>query len=134
MRTDLKALLMEYGCPTPDVIHEGIIPECSLSLLQVRDRLYRMGKILFEDTEKQIYVAMIRSGFGHMNHAIVAMQLRSNKLMVAGYAKEGFIKQNILENAFIKLKSAVQNTESVKPIKIKHSIKIIVLAVFLCSK
>lgn len=92
MRTDLKALLIEYGCPSPDIIHEGIISECSLSFLQIRDRLYRMGKILFEDTERQIYVAIIRSGFGNMNHAIVAMQLRSNKLMVAGYAKEGLIK------------------------------------------
>lgn len=131
MRTDLKALLIEYGCPSPDIIHEGIISECSLSFLQIRDRLYRMGKILFEDTERQIYVAIIRSGFGNMNHAIVAMQLRSNKLMVAGYAKEGLIKQNIWENAFTKLKSVVQNTKSVKPSKLKHSIKIIILSVLL---
>lgn len=131
MRTDLKALLMEYGCPSPDIIHEGIIPECLLSFLQIRDRLYRMGKILFEDTESQVYVAMIRSGFGNMNHAVVAMQLRSNKLMVAGYAREGLVKQNIWGKAFEKLKSVVQNTESAKPTKIKHTFRIVLLSVVL---
>ena len=108
MRIDLKSLLLEYGCPTLDIIHEQIISECVLSYLQLRDCLLRMGKILYEDSDNQVYVASIRSGLWNANNAVFAIQLRGSKLMVAGYAKEGLVKQNLRENAFNKLKGAVQ--------------------------
>lgn len=115
MRIDLKTLLLEYGCPSLDMVHEGIITECPLSFLQIRDQLFRIGTILHEDTDNQVYVTTIRSGFGNMNRAVVAMQLRGNKLMVAGYAKEGIVKQSIWEGAFKKLKGVAQKTVVTKP-------------------
>lgn len=114
MRVDLKSLLLEYGCPTPDIIHESVISECMLSFPQLRDRLFCMGKILYEDLNNQVYVATIRSGLWNMNNATFAMQLRGNKLMVAGYAKEGLAKQSLRENAFTKLKAAVQMQDATK--------------------
>ena len=51
MRIDLKALLMEYNCPSLDLVHEGAIPECTLSFLQLRDALLVRGKILYEDLD-----------------------------------------------------------------------------------
>lgn len=106
MRIDLVSLLMEYGCPNSDSAKETVISGCTLSILQIRDRLYVLGKIVYEDLDNQVYVATVRSGYGNMNNAVVAMQLQGDKLLVAGYAKEGIIKQNICERAFQKLADA----------------------------
>ena len=121
MRIDLKELLSEHGCIHPELVREEIISDCNLSFLQIRDRLYQLGTILYEDTENHIYVAAIGSGLGNMNQAIISMQLRSSKLIIAGYAKEGIIKQNILEKAFQKLTTAVQNKEVAIPTRPKKT-------------
>ena len=127
MRIDLKELLMEHGCIHPELVREEIISDCNLSFLQIRDRLYQLGTILYEDAENHIYVATIRSGFRNMNQAVIAMQLRSSKLTISGYAKEGIIKQNILDNAIQKLTAAVQNKEVATPVKPKKTLLFLLL-------
>lgn len=106
MNSDLKYILKEYGCKNTDSIKERVISECKLSILQIRDALFTLGDILYENIDEQIYVATIKSGYGNMNNAIVAVRLQKDTLFVAGYAKEGIIKQNICEHAFQKLTDA----------------------------
>ena len=93
MQTKLKSLIMEYGCPTEDDIQEISIKNCALSILQIRDLLYSLGNLLYEDVENQIYAASLQAGFRNMNTAIVALQLSGDKLIVVGYAKEGILNQ-----------------------------------------
>ena len=100
MHIDLVSLLMEHGCSDTKSIKKTVISECVLSILQIRDRLYMLGNIIYEDLDRQVYVAKVRAGYGNMNSAVVAMQLQGEKLFVAGYAKEGVIRQNICEQAF----------------------------------
>ena len=108
MHIDLQALLMEHGNAKTEHIREIKLPDCPLSILQIRDRLYLLGSILHEDLEHQVYVAAIRSGFADMGHAVVALQLQGNTLNILGYAKEGIIKQHICEKALQKLVAAIQ--------------------------
>lgn len=107
MHIDLQALLMEHGNAKTEHIQEIKLPDCPLSILQIRDRLYLLGSILHEDLEHQVYVAVIRSGFADMGHAVVALQLQGKTLVAIGYAKEGIIKQHICEKALQKLVAAI---------------------------
>ena len=107
MHIDLQALLMEHGNAKTEHIQEIKLPDCPLSILQIRDRLYLLGSILHEDLEHQVYVAAIRSGFADMGHAVVALQLQGKTLVAIGYAKEGIIKQHICEKALQKLVAAI---------------------------
>lgn len=111
MHIDLVSLLMEHGCSDTKSIKKTVISECVLSILQIRDRLYMLGNIIYEDLDRQVYVAKVRAGYGNMNSAVVAMQLQGEKLFVAGYAKEGVIRQNICEQAFQKLTDAAHGRE-----------------------
>ena len=103
MRVDLKKLLTEYCNAHLEHIQEATVSECTLSILQLRDRLYLLGNILYEDLDNQVYIAFIRSGIANMNSAVIAMQLQGTNLFLVGYAKEGLIKQNICEKAMRKL-------------------------------
>lgn len=132
MKDDLNKLLEEYGCKNPDLIKETVISDCSLSILQVRDTLLLHGEILHEDLNKQVYVATIRAGIKDMNSALIALKLHENKLFVAGYAKEGVIKQNMVDQAFQKLEDAVHGKNVIKPVKHKpkwFNVPIIILIV-----
>lgn len=109
MSVNLRELLLEYhGNVEEEKVQEFVKEGCSLSFLQLRDRLYLLGTILFEDVENQVYVAHIRSGLGNMSGATIAMRLQGSKLILVGYAKEGLIKQRICEKAIQKLVNAAE--------------------------
>ena len=76
-----------------------------MSFNQLRDKLIGKGTILDEDFEKQIYTINIMSGFANQNTATIAIKLTGNKLELAGYAREGIIKQHSVEKAVEVLKN-----------------------------
>ena len=76
-----------------------------MSFVQLRDKLIGKGTILDEDFEKQIYTINIMSGFANQNTATIAIKLIGNKLELAGYAREGIIKQHTVEKAVEVLKN-----------------------------
>ena len=108
MHIDLQKLLMEHCNADPALIQEETVSGCALSITQIRDKLYLLGNILYEDLANQAYVASVRAGFANMNSAVIALQLRGNKLYLAGYAKEGLIKQQICETAIRKVSDLAQ--------------------------
>ena len=108
MRIDLRKLLMEHCSAAPDMVREKAVSGCVLSITQIRDKLYLLGNILYEDIDNQVYVASVRSGFANMNSAVIALQLEGNKLQIVGYAKEGIIKQQICETAILKITDLAQ--------------------------
>lgn len=130
MRIDLSNLLIEYECPNADCIREETITNSKLSFLQLRDFLIRSGNILHEDKENEVYVASLRVG-GLGNTAVVAMQLRGSKLTIAGFAKEGLIKQNLCDKAINKIKDACQEKKDETP-KPKKKIKQFFLYFLIC--
>lgn len=76
-----------------------------MSFNQLRDKLIGKGTILDEDFEKQIYTINVMSGFANQNTATIAIKLTGNKLELAGYAREGIIKQHTVEKAVEILKN-----------------------------
>ena len=76
-----------------------------MSFNQLRDKLIGKGTILDEDFEKQIYTINVMSGFANQNTATIAIKLIGNKLELAGYAREGIIKQHTVEKAVEVLKN-----------------------------
>ena len=106
MQTKLKNLIMEYGCPAETDIKETTIKNCILSFVQIRDVLYSLGNLLYEDAEQQIYAASLRAGFGNMNTAVVVLQLSGNELIAVGYAKEGILNQRSCDRVFSTLEKA----------------------------
>ena len=77
----------------------------TMSFNQLRDNLIGKGKIIDEYFEKQIYTINIMSGFANQNTATIAIKLTGNKLELAGYAREGIIKQHTVEKAVEVLKN-----------------------------
>ena len=118
MGADLRKLLTEYGCQGSQATQETVIPDCVLTFVQIRDSLYLLGNILYEDLDNCIYVATIRVGFHNMSSAVVAMQLKGNKLVAIAYAKEGKVNQGLCEKALYRLADAAHGN-SVKPTKPK---------------
>ena len=108
MRVDLRKLLMDYCNADPDMVKETCVSGCVLSITQIRDKLYLLGNILYEDLDNQIYVASVRSGFANMDSAVIALRLKGSKLQIIGYAKEGIIKQQICEKAIQKISDLAQ--------------------------
>lgn len=118
MIADLRKLLTEYGCQDAHSTQETVIADCVLTFAQIRDSLYLLGNILYEDIDNSIYVATIRSGFRNMNSAVVAMQLKGNELVAVAYAKEGKVNQGLCEKALDRLTDAAHGNP-VKPTKPK---------------
>lgn len=119
MNNSLKKLLYEYGCPENGELCENTISDCSLSILQLRDRLLAVGDILYEDTLKKIYVVSVRSGAGNLNFVRIAVQLIDEKINMVGYAKEGAIKQHLCAKAFKKIEDSVVGKKVTKATKPK---------------
>lgn len=92
--TEINKLLVEQ-C---DAIAEKIL-NCSyqvqnLTIAKLRDILIMMGRIHFEDLEKNIYIALIPGGIRKKNTAYVVFRLVDDELHIAAYSDEGLIKQN----------------------------------------
>lgn len=131
MQVVLRKLLQEYCNVDQDAVKTGETSECILTITQIRDRLYLLGNILYEDLDSQIYVASVRTGIANMNSAVVALQLHENNLRVVGYAKEGFIKQHISEKAIQKVLDAVQGKSITNPSKRFRGLHIILAMISL---
>ena len=99
MHVDLKELLMDYCNANPSAVVEETVSDCVLSITQLRDRLYLLGNILYEDIDSEVYVTSVRAGIAKLSNATVALQLHGNNLRMVAFAKEGLIKQRICEKA-----------------------------------
>ena len=107
MKADLRKLLKQYGCDDASAIQEKTFSDCKMSIKEIRDELFFIGNILYEDLHNEVYVAQIRVGLWKMSAATVAMQLQGKTLRCAGFAKEGKLKLGTLNKAFTKLEEVL---------------------------
>ena len=114
MRIDLHKLLKEHCNVKPKQIKEKTLNAPNLAISQLRDRLYILGNILHEDLQNQVYVASVSTDDSNMTSAVVAMQLIDGRLIMAGYAKEGLIKQNICDRAIQRLVDTIEGNAKPK--------------------
>lgn len=79
-----------------------------LQFLKLRDILIGIGKIYFEDLERQVYVANIGGGASKKNPVSMAICLGKEQLQISMYAKEGLINQHTCEGVINELKRLLQ--------------------------
>lgn len=75
------------------------------------------GELLDADTENQMLIVLIQSGFGNMNPALLAAKVWENTVFIKAIAKEGLIKQHTAEKALYLFASAIpeENGTETKP-------------------
>lgn len=73
------------------------------------ESLYRTRFTLLEDLGSNTYVVVIPSGFLDMAYVTLVLKLEQDNLYIAGYAREGLIKQNLYEKALNKIKTILGN-------------------------
>lgn len=133
MRIDLHELLKEHCNVKPKQIKEKILNVPDLAISQLRDRLYLLGNILHEDLQNQVYVASVSTDDSNMTSAVVAMQLIDGQLIMAGYAKEGLIKQNICDRAIQRLVGAIEGDAIPKKRRKGRMLPIVLLVISLSA-
>ena len=106
--TDLNALLVEVTKTDARHISSKAFAVAGLSLKKLRDVLYKLGDIYYEDLENKVYVAGIRGGFARMNLATVALHLDGKKLYISVSAKYGLLKQSTKEEVINELKYSLE--------------------------
>jgi len=79
-----------------------------LSFLKLRDILIDIGKIAFEDTENNIYIAEIKGGKFGKNPALVALELNETGLHIVMNSKEGVIDQKTNQDVIKRIENALE--------------------------
>ncbi len=111
MRAEADKILLEKVMLYSGKKEKGMIFKqaavTKLTFAQLRDSLLGLGRILEEDFENKIYVTSIAAGVADRNAAVVAVRLSGDSLDLAGYAREGLIKQHTAEKAIEKICTAI---------------------------
>lgn len=79
-----------------------------LQFIKLRDVLIAKGKILYEDLNKQVYVATIKGGWFKLNSAVAALHLSDNMLQIAICADEGLFDQHTSEGVLHELEKSLE--------------------------
>lgn len=98
----LEKLRLHIQVKEKNVVYEETAVQ-EMLFLNLRDRLIGLGTILEEDFDANIYVVELMAGVGNANTAVVAIKLTHEKLLFAGYAKEGLINQHTAKKAIDKV-------------------------------
>ena len=70
-----------------------------LTCMTIRDVLYAIGEITYENINENMYFALLSGGFLNKNTVYTAVELKHGVLNIALYADEGIIKQHTCEDA-----------------------------------
>jgi hypothetical protein len=95
-----------------DKLKEDEIDVTHLSYLQLRDIIWKLGRVVLEQEEQNIYIAAIKAGSAGGNTAYLALKLNKDKLYIVGYAKEGLLNQRTYEKALVRLRKAIEDKEN----------------------
>ncbi len=105
---ELLNALKEIGYSGNEKVENKKITVNKITFTKLRDKLFILGRIIYEDKSKQIYVAEISpSKLG--NTAVVAFKLSGDILYLNGYSKEGLIEQHTVEKVFRKIENELSD-------------------------
>ena len=107
MNDKLRDVLIENNISVKEnkLIEDEIIVK-KLTYLKLRDAIWKVGRVVAELEDDDIYVAAIRNGKAG-NTAYLAMKFLPGRVEIVGYAKEGLFNQHTTEKAIKKLKKAL---------------------------
>lgn len=84
-----------------------------VSILEVRDELYKIAHINSVDEEQKIIVLSFKKR-KYSSVVFVAIKVLDNRIEMIGYAKEGMINQNMVGNAFEHIKESIKGDKKQK--------------------
>ena len=93
MSKELEDILKENISAKGDKIVNAELTVKKLSFLQLRDAIWKIGRVVAELEDDNTYIAAIKSGKMKANTAYLAIKLLPGKLEIVGYAKEGLFHQ-----------------------------------------
>lgn len=79
-----------------------------LSLIMVRDVLIKIGKIEYEDLNRNMYFALVPGGFFKKNTAYIVVELKDDILNLAVFSNEGLINQHTSEDAINEIEEGIR--------------------------
>ena len=137
MNEELKNVLIDNNVPVrEDKLIENEIKVKKLTYLKLRDAIWKVGRVVAELEDDNIYLAAIKNGKVG-NTAYLALKFLPGRVEIVGYAKEGLFNQHTTEKAIKELENALvpdepkdekkNNTEElVAPNKTKKIIGIVI--------
>ena len=127
---ELKDALLENGYSGKEELQETEILNEGLSFTKLRDKLYSLGDIVFEDQNNHIYIVNVKSSF-LSNTVTVAIKWKSNKICLCGYCSKGLIKTNSVQKTFKKIENVIISDSLPNKKSIKKLIIIAICSVIL---
>ena len=107
--TELNSVLIDNTSADPKTISNETYRVYGLTLIKLRDILYRIGSICYEDLETGVYVASLKGGIKKKNTTVLALYLENEALKISVSAKEGIIKQHTKEDVLYELKKSLKD-------------------------
>lgn len=123
MSKELEDILKENITVKSDTFVCEKIKAKKLSYHQLRDAIWKIGRVIAELDDEEIYVAAIKSGRFKSNTAYLAIKLLPGRIEVVGYAKEGLFHQNTVEDAIESLSAVLNDREDSEDEKKNKEVK-----------
>lgn len=107
MNEELKNVLIDNNVPVKeDKLIEDEIKVRKLTYLKLRDAIWKVGRVVAELEDENIYLAAIKNGKVG-NTAYLALKFLPGRVEIVGYAKEGLFNQHTTEKAIKELEKAL---------------------------
>lgn len=107
MNEELKNVLIDNNVPVKeDKLIENEIKVKKLTYLKLRDAIWKVGRVVAELEDENIYLAAIKNGKVG-NTAYLALKFLPGRVEIVGYAKEGLFNQHTTEKAIKELEKAL---------------------------
>ena len=119
---------MENGYSGEEELQEKEIINEELSFTKLRDKLYSLGDIVFEDKNNHIYIVNIKSNI-LSNTVTIAIKWKAKKIYLCGYSSKGLIKSNSVQKQFNRIENVIISGSSPNKKSIKKSIIIAICSV-----
>ena len=111
MNEELKNVLIDNNVPVKeDKLIENEIKVKKLTYLKLRDAIWKVGRVVAELEDENIYLAAIKNGKVG-NTAYLALKFLPGRVEIVGYAKEGLFNQHTTEKAIKELEKALMPDE-----------------------
>lgn len=125
---ELKDALLENGYSGEEELQEKEIINEELSFTKLRDKLYSLGDVVFEDQNNHIYIVNIKSNI-LSNTVTIAIKWKAKKIYLCGYSSKGLIKSNSVQKQFKRIENVIISGSSPNKKSIKKPIVIAICSV-----
>lgn len=127
---ELLNALKNIGISENEKFQESEILIDNLSFTKLRDKLYELGEIIFEDLDNHIYVVVFKSNL-ISNTVTIAIKWNPEKIFMCGFCKNALLKNKSVQKAFYKIEKTLSNPKQAPKKSYKKIIIIVICSLFI---